>query len=246
MVVFMFDNVVIILVETSHPGNIGATARAMLTMGFTHLALVNPRSFVPEDVYPMASGADIILDQAKIYADFSAAIADCHTLVGTTARMRDFPWPVHALRQCATDIVANCGNQRIGLVFGPERTGLRNEHLECCQMLLHIPTNPDFSSLNLAQAVQLVCYELRVKLQENQQIAHAGRPRLATHGELTQLYAQMTDTFTQLEFLDPKVPRLLMRRMKRLVNRFSLEHEEVQILRGICTSIVRQLAKQNT
>jgi tRNA (cytidine32/uridine32-2'-O)-methyltransferase len=241
----MFEHIKIVLIETSHPGNIGSVARAMLTMGFTKLVLVNPKHFSLPEIYPLASGADCVLENATVVDDLAKAIGDCHYVVGTTARSREFPWPVLPVREFASDLVENHCDHRIAVLFGSERTGLRNEHLECCHTLLTIPTNPKFSSLNLAQAVQVVCYELRTNLLLKQDVFIENNvPTLATQEEVHKLFQQLQETCVQLEFLDPKVPRLLMRRMKRLIHRLSLEHEEVQILRGICTSIERQLQKQ--
>ncbi|MBT8143938.1 MAG: RNA methyltransferase, partial [Gammaproteobacteria bacterium] len=158
------DDIHIVLVETSHPGNIGATARAMKTMGLTRLRLVKPKIFPDADATARASGADDILDTAQVFGSLQEAIADCVAVVGTTARSRTLSAPVISPRNSAARIAATLPSGPVAMVFGRERAGLSNDELDHCNWLVNIPANPDFSSLNLAMAVQLIAYEIRLAL----------------------------------------------------------------------------------
>src|SRR5690554_1267160 len=152
----------IVLVETSHPGNIGACARAMKTMGVADLALVRPRTFPSDEATARASGAGDILERAVVHDSLSEAIADCGYVVGASARLRTVQWPTVDPRACAESVWRELERNRVAIVMGPEQSGLTNEDLGRCQQLVHIPTQPEFGSLNLAMAVQVLCYELRM------------------------------------------------------------------------------------
>ena len=160
-------NVKIVLVGTTHPGNIGATARAMKNMGLSDLALVRPKFFPHEDAEARASGADDLLQSAQVVESLDEALADCSYVAGTSARSRTIGWPTMAPRECAERLVAESRQGCPAIVFGPEKSGLTNDDLDRCHTLLRIPTNPDFSSLNLAMAVQVLTYELRVAAMEH-------------------------------------------------------------------------------
>ena len=156
----------IVLVETSHPGNIGASARAMKTMGFDDLVLVAPQEFPCAEATARASGADDVLSRARVVESLSEAIADCGFIVGASARSRSLPWPTVDPRTCARTVVTEAADNTVAIVLGPEHSGLTNEDLGVCQQLVQIPANPDYSSLNLAMAVQVLCYELRMARDE--------------------------------------------------------------------------------
>ncbi len=229
----------VVLVETSHPGNIGAVARAMKNMGLSDLALVAPRAFPHAEATARASGADDLLARAWVMPSLDAAIADCSLVVGASARSRTIPWPLMLPRDCARRMQAEAaGGAKVALVMGREKSGLSNAELERCQVHVHIPANPDYPSLNLAAAVQVLAYELRMAALEAGSALPAGKvlerdQPLATAAEREGLYAHFERALAALDFYDPDNPRQLMRRLRRLFNRAELDRMEVNILRGI-------------
>ena len=240
-----FSNIRIVLVEPTHPGNIGAAARAMKTMGLRRLYLVNPVRFPSADATAMASGADDLLVNACVCRDLAEALSGCGRVIGTTARERRIPWPVMDPRTAATEIVERASNSvEVAVLFGREHSGLNNDEVESCQAMVRVPTDEAFSSLNLAAAVQLVAYEVRMAA------LLAGGARLgvtastevpATQDEMERMYAHLEDTLAKVGFLDPEKPRRLMRRLRRLYNRALLDQSEVNILRGFFTAIQGRL-----
>ncbi len=233
----------IVLVETSHPGNVGAAVRAMKTMGVQRLDLVNPRCNIDEEAYARASGAGDILDGAVTHSSLDDAVGECTLVIGASARLRSLPWPTAPPRECVGRMAELPPETQVAAVFGSERSGLANSDLERCDLLMHIPTDPDFSSLNLAAAVQLFCYELRlVQVSARQPVA--AKDRLASAEERARLYGHLESVLVAIDFLDPANPRQVMRRIKRLCNRSALESVEVNILRGILTAVERQLRKR--
>lgn len=220
----------IVLSRTSHPGNIGAAARAMKTMGFADLALVAPRHFPDPDATAMAAGAADLLATARVLATLDAALEDCVLAVGFSARSRELSHPVEALREIATAILAAEG--RVALVFGNETSGLSNEELSRCQRLCAIPANPAYSSLNLAAAVQVACYELATTASAF--AAPPGGAGIAATGEdLRGLFEHLESSAVASGFLDPAKPGRFMERMRRLFARTGVEREEVKLLRGL-------------
>ena len=230
----------IVLVGTTHPGNIGAVARAMKNMGIHDLALVGPRFFPHEEATARASGAEDILDNARVVDTLDEAIADCHFVAGASARSRAIEWPTLEPRACAERLVRERGKGPVAVVMGPEKSGLSNEHLDRCHALLTIPTDPSFSSLNLAMAVQVICYELRLALRE---VSEPPPPEIppATAEEMEYFYAHLEAVLTDSGFLDPENPRTLMRRLRRLYIRAEPDQNEINILRGILTAFERSL-----
>ena len=228
----------IILVGTTHPGNIGAVARAMKNMGFTELSLVGPRHFPHEEATARASGAEDVLETATVADTLEEALAGCHFAVGASARSRAIEWPTCEPRECAARLVEESGKGDVAIVMGPEKSGLSNEHLDRCQALLTIPTNPDFSSLNLAMAVQVITYELRLATLEKTPTEAPEIPP-ATAEEMEHFYRHLQSVITMTGFLDPDNPRTLMRRLRRLFNRSAPDQNEINILRGILTSVDR-------
>ena len=228
----------VVLVGTTHPGNIGAVARAMKNMGLTDLALVGPRFFPHEEATARASGAEDVLEKAIVCETLEDALSDCHFAVGASARSRAIEWPTYEPRECAARLVEESGNGRVAVVMGPEKSGLSNEHLDRCQALLTIPTNPDFSSLNLAMAVQVITYELRLATLERQPDAESEIPP-ATSEEMEHFYRHLEAVITMTGFLNPDQPRTLMRRLRRLFNKSAPDQNEINILRGILTSVDR-------
>jgi tRNA (cytidine32/uridine32-2'-O)-methyltransferase len=228
-------NVDIILVETSHPGNIGAAARAMKTMGLSQLVLVNPKEFPSVVATARASGADDILANAKVYDDFVNALHPYELVIATSARLRSITWPMLTPPECAEKALSQQG--KVALIFGREHSGLTNEELDHCHFLVQISTEPHFSSLNIAAAVQILTYELR-RLSEQ----HENNP-LPTVGDAVTM-EQMEYFYTHLEqalldtgFLEADKPRLTMRKLRCLFNRAAPNQSEMNILRGILSSI---------
>lgn len=232
------DNIRIVLANTTHPGNIGGVARAMKNMGLTRLYLVAPEKFPDEQAVWRAAAAGDLLDSAVITATVEEAIGDCQFVVGTSARERRIPWPLLDPRQCAARIDAVCGREQVAIMFGREDRGLTNEELQLCNLHLHIPTSDAYSSLNLAMAVQIVCYELRMLLVQDQLPATADEQwdtPFCTLENLERFYLHLEQTLTAIEFLDPAAPRQLMARLRRLYGRVRLDEMELNILRGILT-----------
>jgi len=231
----------IVLVEPSHPGNIGAAARAIKTMGLTELHLVKPLSFPAPEATALASGAGDVLDGAVVHDSLATAVADCSYVLGCSARGRSLPWPTMTPRDACRLVLERPRDETMALLFGRERSGLDNRELECCNALVHIPTNEGFSSLNLAAAVQVIAYELRLQwLSQNKPVTPgSSRPVHADAGELARLYEHLESVLVRIGFLDPENPRFVMRRLKRLLGRANLERTELNILRGILTAVER-------
>ncbi len=227
----------IILVGTTHPGNIGAVARAMKNMGLHDLMLVNPRYFPHEEATARASGADDILAKTRVVESLDEALADCVYVAGASARCRTIGWPSMVPRDCASRLFAESQNGTVAAVFGPEKSGLTNEDLDRCHTLMTIPTDPGFSSLNLAMAVQILTYELRVAAIENPAPAPSSDVPLASGDELQYFYAHLEQVLSVSGFLSPDNPRLLMRRLRRLFMRAEPDQNEINILRGILASL---------
>jgi len=227
----------IVLVRTTHPGNIGATARAMKTMGLADLRLVVPKVFPAAEVTARAAGADDILDTASVYKSLSEAVSDCALVYGTTARMRSIPWPCVSPEQAAGQIIRSMSEgRRAALVFGRESSGLSNRELELCNRMIVIPSNPDFSSLNLAAAVQILCYEIH-KHAIGDVLPAADKLPAVTMEDMDRFYAQLEQCLIEIGFLDPDRPRRLMRRLKSLFSRVDPDQNEYNILRGILAAV---------
>ncbi len=229
----------IVLVGTTHPGNIGAVARAMKNMGLSDLALVNPRYFPHEDATARASGASDLLENARVVETLSEALTDCVYVAGASARSRAISWPTMNPRDCAERMILESTAGKVAAVFGPEKSGLSNEDLDLCHALLTIPTNPDFSSLNLAMAVQVLTYELRVASMLDEGPAFETEAPPATAEEMEYFYTHLERVVEEIGFLNPENPRHLMRRLRRLFIRARPDQNEVNILRGILTAIDR-------
>lgn len=230
----------IVLVGTTHPGNIGATARAMKNMGLTDLVLVSPRSFPDDEATARASGACDVLDKAKVVTRLADAVADCSYVAGASARSRAIGWPTMNPRDCAERLLQESGRGPVAAVFGPEKSGLSNDDLALCHTLLTIPTNPEFSSLNLAMAVQVLTYELRVASTLDSGPVFESEAPHASGEEMEHFYSHLEQVLRDLRFLDPDNPRHLMRRLRRLFIRARPDKNEINILRGILTAVDRQ------
>ena len=231
----MLANIRIVLVETTHPGNIGGVARAMKNMMINDLYLVSPKIFPSADATARASGADELLASAVVCDSLPEAIADCELVFGASARHRTLSWPEVSPRECADKLAKDMGAQKVAIVFGRENSGLKNHELDVCQYLLNIPSNTDFSSLNLAAAVQVVCYELYVALgrQNENLVGDNNKDPVATAEQLEMYYEHLHQALIDIGFMHIDKSRSIMRRLRRIYNRTHLTVKEVDILRGI-------------
>jgi tRNA/rRNA methyltransferase len=241
----LFTRLRFVLVETSHPGNIGAVARAMKTMGFSRLVLVRPRfpdAVKHDEAIAFASGAQDVLAKAQVVETIEEALGGCNFAAGLSARLREFSPPVMTPRRLAAQLAADA-DMDAALVFGSERYGLPNDIIEKCNVLINIPANPDYSSLNLAQAVQLLAYEARLASMGDvlSQAAIGFRGDAADLAQIDVMYAHLERALVAIDFLDPSNPKKLMPRLRRLFSRTGLETEEVNILRGIARQILVKL-----
>lgn len=232
----------IVLCQPSHPGNIGAAARAMKTMGLTRLVLVNAHRFPDPEADARSSNATDVLHGAKLCTSLDEALADCQLAIALSARPRELSARIIAPREVAKLVVEQA--QETAFVFGNETTGLSNDEVSRCQWLCSIPANPDYASLNLAAAVQVIAYELRLAAMQGDLLVAPAFP-LATGEEIEHLYQHATQTLVALKFLNPLLPKRLLPRLRRLFARTQLEHEEVNILRGVLTSIDRVIERKS-
>ncbi len=232
----MLSHIKIVLVETSHPGNIGAVARAMKTMQMENLALVNPKIFPSSEATSRAAGADHILASAQVVDTLAEAIADCQIIFGASARGRTISWPELTPRECAEKVMVNkSDDHRVAIVFGRENSGLNNQELDLCNFLLKIPCNSKFSSLNIAAAVQVICYELfmAAEIKYTSRIGDKGDSPLASAEQMESFYDHLHQALIDIGFMQADKSKSIMRRLRRIYNRIQLDIKEVDILRGI-------------
>nr|VFJ68636.1 MAG: tRNA (cytidine32/uridine32-2'-O)-methyltransferase [Candidatus Kentron sp. FW] len=237
----ILSNISIVLVGTTHPGNIGAVARAMKTMGLGSLCLVDPKRFPCAEATARATGADDVLYTARVFDALPAALADCHWVIGTSARVRNIQWPEFTPRECARRAVEVGAHGPVALVFGREHSGLTNEELDCCHAVMRIPTDPDYRSLNLASAVQIAAYEIRMALSEGKitsdlPIAVDTDPNAISALEREGLFQHLETSLQEIGYYDPAKPKKLMRRLRRFFNRANPDRSELNILRGILSA----------
>ncbi|MEM8766498.1 MAG: RNA methyltransferase [Pseudomonadota bacterium] len=232
-------NVRVILVEPSHPGNIGGAARAMKTMGLHDLALVNPTRFPDPQAEWRAAGAQDVLETVEVFDSLEAAIADRQWIIGTSTRVRRIPWPLKQAEEAAAALIERLPEQKLAILFGRETSGLTNEELQKCHCHLVIPANPEYPSLNLAMAVQVVCYELFRQLENSSLDPREWDRAPATAEELEALIEHFESVLVAAEFLDPANPGQTMTRLRRLLTRVTPDETEVQMLRGM----LKQLSK---
>lgn len=231
------NSIRIVLVETTHPGNIGSTARAMKTMGLSKLCLVKPNLNPYRKAHEMAAGAYDILRDALVVDTLEEALDNCHLVCATSARPRDIALPGLIPRTCAEKIDLLPDNLTTAIIFGREHAGLTNDELLQAHYHVNIPSDATFSSLNLAQAVQIIAYELRMQALSPQAKVATRTDQLATAGEVERFYTHLEQVLTQIDFLKPSNPKKLMHRLRRLFNRAQLETTEVNVLRGILTHV---------
>jgi len=238
-----------VLVRTSHPGNIGAAARAIRTMGYSNLSLVAPHAFPHAEATALAAGADDVLANARIVPDLSAAIADCRLVLGATARRRDVPMEEIDPRVAAARVLAAVGEGDVALVFGNERIGLENDEIKRCNAAVLIPSDPEFASLNLAQAVQVLAYEVRMaELAGAMPLPPAKNDPPAESAELEAFFEHLERTLDAIDFHKGRSSRTVLLRLRRLYLRARLDQRELRLLHGILTDTDRlaRLAREES
>ncbi|MGI2027359.1 RNA methyltransferase [Endozoicomonas acroporae] len=243
------ENISIVLVNPSHPGNIGAAARAMKTMGLSQLCLVAPDEFPSGTATALASGADDILRNARVCATLDEALADCQFVVGTSARVRGVSLPLVDPRACARSIIDEAVTHKVALIFGREDKGLTNDQLRRCHLQVHIPTNEEFSSLNLGAAVQVLCYELRMMQLLSADALEMPEPRsheLANMEDMERYYDHLYQVLLEIGFLDHSSHEKIMAKLRRLYGRVRPDRVELSILRGVLSETQRCLATKET
>lgn len=247
----MYNNIRIVLVETSHPGNIGAAARAMKNMHLQDLVLVNPQEYPSGKARARAAGAVDVLESARVVTSLDEALSDCSLVFGASARERRLGISLVDPRQAAGQIMDHGQDEKVAILFGREKCGLSNEELERCHYHIYIPSNEQYPSLNMAASVQVICYELHMALRGNQpaplntktRVDDAERP--ASVENMERMYQHMESVLIKLGMIYPDNPMLLMRRMRNLYNRAGMDQREVKMQRGILTAI-EKLYKQKT
>lgn len=250
------NNIRIVLVEPTHPGNIGAVARAMKTMGLSRLLLVNPKKFPHYEASKLAAGAESVLQDAQVVATVGQAVADCSLILGTSVREREVSWPTHDPRVSAVNVLDHLGqhdDHSVAILFGRESSGLTNSEMDMCAAQIRIDANQQYSSLNLANAVQIICYELRMqclsstvsdnKAEPLSASAHQQRQRRATQAEQEGHLEHLQNTLQALDFSKSDSPTMLMRKLTRLYNKADLSVEEIQILRGVLSAFTDKLRR---
>lgn len=233
----MLNHIRIVLIDTTHPGNIGAVARAMKNMGLTELVLVRPKTFPDPEATARASGADDVLANARVFERLEDAVADCGLIVGTSARQRHMHWEQLEPRECAQQLLGAAREQPVAILFGSERFGLTNAELLHCRWLVTIPTHEAYSSLNLAMAVQILAYELWLLARDKLPSAPEREAPLATARDMEHFYAHLQAIMDEVGFKDRTPGKHLTTRLRLLFNRTGLDQNEMNILRGILTAV---------
>ncbi|EMN6089192.1 tRNA (cytosine(32)/uridine(32)-2'-O)-methyltransferase TrmJ [Vibrio cholerae] len=242
----MLKRVKVVLVGTTHSGNIGSAARAMKVMGLSQMVLVDPQCQVDAQAIALAAGASEIALNAQIYPTLEAAVADCGLVVGTSARSRTLEWPMLEPRECGEKLISEANQHSVAMVFGRERTGLTNEELQLCHYHVCVPANPEYSSLNLAMAVQLLSYEVRMAYLALQQSSQSStlQEEYPRHQELERFYAHLEQVIMQTEFISAQQPGQVMNKLRRMFTRARPEAQEINILRGILTSVQKSISRK--
>ncbi len=242
----MLERVKVVLVGTTHSGNIGSAARAMKVMGLSQMVLVDPQCQVDAQAIALAAGASEIALNAQIYPTLEAAVADCGLVVGTSARSRTLEWPMLEPRECGEKLISEANQHSVAMVFGRERTGLTNDELQRCHYHVCVPANPEYSSLNLAMAVQLLSYEVRMAYLALQQSSQSStlQEEYPRHQELERFYAHLEQVIMQTEFISAQQPGQVMNKLRRMFTRARPEAQEINILRGILTSVQKSISRK--
>ena len=237
----LLNSVRVVLVGTTHPGNIGATARAMKNMGIVNLALVKPKDFPSNEAIYRSKAAKDVLQSAQIYENLENAVSDCELVIGTSARGRTVPWPVLSPKEAADRVAVHSENNKVAIVFGREDRGLTNQELGLCNLHVHIPADPEYSSLNLSQAVQILVYEIRVSILKDQECEEYWDVDLATNEQTERLIDHMDELMKEVEFYDVQNPRKLLLRVRRFFKRSRIDVMEANIFRGLFAAIQKKL-----
>lgn len=235
------NSVKIVLVGTTHPGNIGAAARAMKNMGIKNLSLVEPKEFPSDVAIYRSKAAKDILEHAQVFNTLEEAISDCELVIGTSARGRKVPWPILNPKEAAEEVSRSSSHHKIAIIFGREDRGLTNEELGLCNLHVNIPTDPDYSSLNLAQAVQILVYEIRQAILGEQEDKDYWDVELANNDQTELLINHMDELMQQVEFYDVDNPRKLLLRVRRFFKRSRIDVMETNIFRGLFATIQKKL-----
>lgn len=241
-----FNQIKIVLVEPSHPGNIGAVARAAKTMGVENLVLVKPKYFPDNQATVRATSAVDVLERAVVCNSLGEAVSNCTFVVGASSRERGLPCPEIVLRELGKRVWQELQHGNVAIVFGRESSGLSNEEMDLCQYATTIPTNWEFGSLNLAAAVQVICYEIFIATLDQAPARLEDEGVLASAEELERFFEHLQEVLCGIDFLDPKQPRLLMRRLRHLYNRIRLTQVEVNILRGVLSSTEKLMVNRRS
>lgn len=238
----MWHNVRVVLVETSHSGNLGSVARAMKTMGFSDLVLVNPQAPIDAQAIALAAGANEVIERARIVNSLDEAIADCQLVMATSARSRTLSWPQLSSREAGIQLAAQAQSAPVAIVFGRERSGLTNEELQQADVHIYIPGNPDYCSLNLAMAVQLVCYDIRMSLLDaSEDSSTVSDQQYPEHQQLQQFYQHLEQVLHQVGFLQPNHPGKIMEKLRFLFARARPDARELSTLRGILAAVSKKV-----
>ena len=237
----LLNSIKVVLVGTTHPGNIGATARAMKNMGIVNMALVEPKEF-PSDIATYRSkAAKDVLENAEVFDTLKMAISDCELVIGTSARERKVPWPILNPKDASQEVSRGSLNNKVAVVFGREDRGLTNEELGLCNIHVHIPTDPEYSSLNLSQAVQIMVYEIRSAILENEGNEGNWDVEFADNDQTERLISHMDELMQEVDFYETDNPRKLLLRVRRFFKRSRLDVMEVNIFRGLFAAIQKKL-----
>ena len=241
-----FSNVKVVLVNPSHPGNIGASARAMKNMGLENMTLVQPEQFPSGVAVGRAASAVDVLESAIVVNSLRSAVAECGLVIGASARSRRIPWPMLTPEQCAAKIISEKNTTRVALVFGREDSGLNNDDLQLCHYHVQIHANETYNSLNLASAVMVICYELRKVVLKAEELTPRDKYNLwdqetATGEQVESFYEHLERVMVTIGFHDPENPRQLMHRIRRLFGRIRIDMMELNILRGILTNVEKKI-----
>lgn len=232
------ENIKIVMVETTHPGNIGAAARALKNMELSRLVLVNPKCALGETAYSRGSGANNILDNRITVDTLPEAVQDCQVVIGTSARLRSLAWPELTPETLAHKVIGMPDDEKVAIVFGREHAGLTNDELQHCHYTVTIPTNAEFSSLNVASAIQVITYEIyKHFMHEGVSVLPRNSEPLAESNELEGYFAHLEQVLVKTGFLDESNPRQMMKRLRRLYLRAQPSRNEVNILRGILSAV---------
>ncbi|MBA5763294.1 tRNA (cytosine(32)/uridine(32)-2'-O)-methyltransferase TrmJ [Vibrio sp. 404] len=242
----MLNNVKVVLVGTSHSGNIGSAARAMKVMGLNNMVLVAPGCEVDGQAIALAAGASDIALNATVVETLEDAVKDCALVVGSSARSRTLEWPMLEPRECGEKCAAEGQQSQVAIVFGRERTGLTNDELQLCHYHVCIPANPEYSSLNLAMAVQTIAYEIRVAFleQQKQNFVPQAEGEYPRHEELEMFFEHLEKVMIDTQFISADQPNKVMSKLRRLFNRARPEQQELNTLRGVLTAVEKKMGSR--